>query len=134
MDADEKRQMERKHVFIVDGASEFLDVLCELLEGERYNVTTTNFVPRTYDQIAALQPDLLLIDLAVGVQAGWNLLERLARETATQRIPVIVFSTSPQILQDVESQPERFGGQRFLSKPVDLDEVITAIEELIGKA
>ena len=134
MDAAEKRQMERKHVFAVNGAVEFLDVLRELLQEDNYNVTTTNFVPRTYDQIVTLKPDLLLIDLAIGIQAGWDLLERLARETATQGIPVIVFSTSPQVLQDVESQPERFGGQRFLRKPLDLDEVTTAIEELIGKA
>lgn len=134
MDAAEKRQMERKHVFAVNGAVEFLDVLRELLQEEQYNVTTTNYVPHTYDQIAALQPDLLMIDLAVGIQAGWDLLERLTSEVSTRQIPVIVFSTSRHILEEVQSQPERFGGQRFLGKPLDLDEVIQAIDELIGKA
>lgn len=133
MDADEQQQMARKHVFVVNGAAEFLDILRELLQDEQYNVTTTNFVPRTYDQIAALEPDLLMLDLAVGIQAGWDLLERLASESATKGIPVIVFSTSPQILAEVQSQPERFGGQRFLGKPVDLDAVTQAIDEVIGK-
>ena len=134
MDAAERQQMARKHVFVVNGAAEFLDVLRELLEGEHYNVTTTNFVPRTYDQITALAPDVILIDLAVGIRSGWDLLERLAHEIATREIPVIVFSTSPEILEEVLSQPERFGGERFLSKPVDLDAVVQAIDELIGRA
>ena len=133
MEDAEKQQMARKHVFVVNGAVEFLDILRELLGDEHYNVTTTNFVPHTYDQIAALGPDLLMIDLAVGIHAGWDLLERLARETATKQVPVIVFSTNPRILDDVQRQPERFGGQRFLGKPVDLDEVLQAIAELIGR-
>jgi CheY-like chemotaxis protein len=133
MDAAETEQMARKHVFVVNGAVEFLDILRELLQDEHFNVTTTNFVPRTYDQIEALKPDLLMIDLAVGIQAGWELLERLARETATKQIPVIVFSTVPQMLEDVRRQSERFGGQRFLGKPVDLDEVLTAVADLIGR-
>ncbi|HWV35448.1 MAG TPA: response regulator [Thermomicrobiales bacterium] len=134
MDEAERKQMARKHVFVVNGAAEFLDLLRELLEEEQYNVTTTNFVPLTFDQIAALQPDLLMIDLAVGIHAGWDLLERLAREASTNQIPIIVFSTSPEILEKAQSQPERYGGQRFLGKPVDLDEVIKSIEEVIGKA
>lgn len=134
MDEAERKQMARKHVFVVNGAAEFLDLLRELLEEEQYNVTTTNFVPLTFDQIAALQPDLLMIDLAVGIHAGWDLLERLAREASTNQIPIIVFSTSPEILEKAQSQPERYGGQRFLGKPVDLDEVIKSIEGVIGKA
>src|SRR5687767_1520798 len=118
MDEAERKQMARKHVFVVNGAAEFLDLLRELLEEEQYNVTTTNFVPLTFDQIAALQPDLLMIDLAVGIHAGWDLLERLAREASTNQIPIIVFSTSPEILEKAQSQPERYGGQRFLGKPV----------------
>ena len=134
MDEAEQRQMARKHVFVVNGAAEFLDILRELLEDERYNVTTTNFVPRTYDQIAALHPDLLLIDLAVGIRAGWDLLERLAHEVTTREIPVIVFSTSPEILEEVQAEPERFGGRRFLGKPVDLEEVVQAVAQVIGTA
>ena len=134
MEPGEQRQMERKHVFCVNGAVEFLDVLRELLEEECYNITTTNYVPNTYDQIAALKPELLLLDLAVGVQAGWDLLERLAHEAATRHIPVVVFSTDPNILKEVESQPERFGGQRFVRKPLDIDEVMQAVHELIGEA
>ena len=134
MDTTEQRQMARKHVFAVNGALEFLDILRELLEDEHYNITTTNYVPNTYDQIAALKPDLLLLDLVVGVRAGWDLLQRLVKESATRRIPVVVFSTDPTILEEVQAQPERFGGQRFVRKPLDLDEVLQAVHELIGKA
>ena len=81
----ESRRMDRKHVFVVNGEPDFLDIMRDLLQGERYNVTTTNFVPRTFDQIAALRPDLLIVDLAVDDRAGWELLERLQASACRPR-------------------------------------------------
>jgi CheY-like chemotaxis protein len=79
MDFTEIDQAARKHVFVVNGASEFLNLMRKLFQSERYNVTTTNFVPNSFGQIAGLQPDVLIIDLAQGRQAGWDLPERLHR-------------------------------------------------------
>jgi CheY-like chemotaxis protein len=59
-------------------------------------------VPRTWDQIAALQPDLLVIDLSPLSRAGWDLLEQLHAQGVTGRIPIIVTSTDPGQLERVE--------------------------------
>lgn len=134
MDADERAQQKRQHIFAVNGAPDFLDFVRELLQEERYNVTTTNYVPETFAQIAALQPSLIIMDLAVGIQAGWELLERLAKDAGVRDIPVIVISTNPEYLKTVDSDPARFGGQRFLGKPFDLDDLLTAVDDLIGLA
>ena len=130
----ERRQQGRKHIFAVNGASDFLDVVRQLFEEERYNVTTTNFVPRTFEQIVALEPDLIVIDLAVHVQAGWDLLERLHNDAATNGIPVVVVSTDPKLLDRAQADFARYGGQRFIGKPFDIDDLIGAVEELIGAA
>ena len=89
----ERRQMGRKHVFAVNDSPAVLDVVRQLLLDEAYNVTTTNYVPRTFEQIAGLAPDLLVLDLAISQRAGWDLLERLHAEAATRAIPVLVTAT-----------------------------------------
>ncbi len=104
MGDDERRQMGRKHIFVVNGAPEFLNFVRELLQEEDYNVTTTNYVPRTFDQIEALGPDLLLIDLKVGKRAGWDLLEEIQASAITQGIPVVVTSTDPRLLERAEAE------------------------------
>ena len=76
----EAAQMGRKHVMVINGAPIFLNLMRDLLQDERYNVTTSNFVPSSFDQIAGMRPDLLMIDLAVHQEAGWKLLERLRRK------------------------------------------------------
>lgn len=131
---DEQRQMVRQHVFVVNGSPPFLDIMRELLQDERYNVTTTNFVPRTFEQVETLQPALLVIDIVVGEQAGWDLLERLHREASTNQVPVLVVSTDPGLLDRAQEQTERYGGHAYLAKPFDLDEMLRVIQRLIGPA
>ena len=134
MHSAEQAQMERQHIFAVNGSPDLLDIIRELFQGEHYNVTTTNFVPQTFDQIAALRPSLLIIDLIVGVRTGWDLLERVGTDAATRGIPVVVVSTSAQVLDEVRADPARYGGQRFLRKPFDLEAVLRMVDELIGPA
>ena len=124
----------RKHIFVVNGAPAFLNLMRDLLQDERYNVTTTNFVPRSYEQIAALQPDALVIDVVLGQQAGWDLLERLHSDAATTGIPVIIVSTSPQLLERAREQADRFGTHRYLGKPFDLGEMLDMVKDLVGEA
>ena len=130
----ERRQMARRHVFCVNGSSTFLDVVRELLEDERYNVTTTNFVPLTYDQIAALHPDLLIVDVVIGIQAGWDLLERLRDEAGTRGIPVIVTSTSQALLDRAEALAQPNGAKHYLVMPFDIATMLEMVTDLIGPA
>ena len=131
---DEQERERRQHIFVVNGDPDFLNIVRALLQDERYNVTTTNFVPRTFDQIAALQPALLVVDVVIGERAGWDLLDRLQAAASTHDIPVIVTSTDPRLLDRARANPQRYGRQRFLDKPMDLDALLAMIEELIGKA
>jgi CheY-like chemotaxis protein len=130
----EHAQMARKHVFSVNGSAAFLDFVRELLEGDDYNVTTTNFVPRTIDQIAVLRPDLVIVDLEVGVRAGWDLLATLATHVDTLRIPLIVTSTAQAMLDEAEQLGYAHGERRYLLKPFDIDALERLVRELIGSA
>ena len=130
----EHKQMERKHIFVVNGEPSFLDLVRDLLQDESYNVTTTNFVPATFDQIAAVQPAALIVDLAVGDRAGWDLLDRLHGDAVTHGIPVMVVSTSQKLLERAKDQHARFGGDKFVAKPFDIDDVLDGIRSLVGDA
>lgn len=124
----------RKHIFVVNGDPAFLELVRELLQLEEFNVTTTNFVPRTFAQIGALNPDLLVIDLVIGEQDGWELLERVKYEAVTRDIPVIVTSTDPHLLEIAQQNEGRYGHNRYITKPLDIDELLKTVEELVGRA
>jgi CheY-like chemotaxis protein len=127
-------QMQRQHIFVVNGSAAFLDVVRELLQDERYNVTTTNFVPQTFKQIEISRPSLLIVDLIHGAMAGWDLLTELRHEAATRDIPVILVSTSERLLEKAETERVIWGGDRYFLKPFSFDALLQAIDELIGPA
>ena len=128
------QQMTRKHIFVINGLPDFLDIVRQLLQDEHYNVTTTNFVPLSFETIAAAQPSLLLIDLVIGEEAGWNLLTRLRQGASTRNIPILLLSTTPDLLQRARDEHDQFGGDRYLLKPFDLDDLLDNIREMIGEA
>jgi CheY-like chemotaxis protein len=131
---EDRSQEGRKHIFAINGSPDFLNIVRELFQEEAYNVTTTNFVPNSFDQIQALRPDALIVDIVIGQSAGWELLEHLHAGVATMGIPVLVLSTSPRLLERAREQAERYGNHRYLDKPFDVDALLTTIHEMIGEA
>ena len=131
---EDRHQEDRKHVFAINGSPEFLNVVRDLFQDEGYNVTTTNFVPSSFEQIETAHPDALIVDIVVGQAAGWELLEQINESAATGGIPVLVVSTDPRLLTRAQDQVARYGTHRYLEKPFDVDAMLTTIEEMIGTA
>ena len=123
---------QRPHVFAINALPAFLNIIRELFQEEGYNVTTTNFAPNSFAQIEALQPDALIIDVAIGQEAGWELLERLGADADTAGIPALIVSTDPRLLARAETHTARYGTHRFLAKPLDLEAMLEAIQEMIA--
>jgi CheY-like chemotaxis protein len=94
----------QKHIFAINASPDYLNVLHEGLQEQGFSVTATNFVPKSFDQIVALQPDAVIVDVAVGERSGWDLLERLPAEAATSGIPVLITSTDPRLLDRAREQ------------------------------
>src|SRR5215217_5798025 len=127
---EDHSQEQRPHVFAINTSPEFLNIVRELFQEEGYNVTTTNFAPNSFAQIEALQPDGLIIDIAIGQEAGWELLEQLGADADTAGIPALIVSTDPRLLARTEAHTARYGTHRFLAKPLDLEAMLEAIREM----
>src|SRR3954454_9124064 len=101
---DDRQRTPRQPVFAVNSSPDFLLIIRELLEDEGYAVTTRDFEPNVFTRIVMRQPDALVIDVAVGEAAGWDLLRRLHTEAATTDIPTLVTSTTPELLEQAREQ------------------------------
>jgi DNA-binding response OmpR family regulator len=84
--------------------------------------------------IAAGSPDLLIVDLAVGEWAGWDLLERVRTDAVASNIPTIVTSTSEKFIERASKEASQFGSYSYLLKPFDIDAVLRMVHGLIGEA
>jgi len=132
---DDHQQTPRKHVFAVNSSPDFLLIVREVLADEGYAVTTSDFEPNVFTRIVMRHPDALIVDVAVGEPAGWDLLRRLFLEAKTSDIPVLVTSTSPALLEQAHKEAAWYGtNHSLLTKPMDLDELVRTIREMVGDA
>jgi CheY-like chemotaxis protein len=101
--------MRRRHVLIVNRDAALLDGARALLQDERYNVSTTSFVPTTTSMIAALAPDVTVVDLALDEPELWAFVERLLTKSRLQTTPVIITAADLELLDQAQSIPRWAG-------------------------
>ena len=126
-------QVRRPHVYAIHESPEFHAIVRELLEEEGYAVTTASDMPDAFDQIAAWHPDVVLVDLVPGDQERWQLLEQLHANPTTCPIPVLLLSTSEELIAQAQEQAARYGGSASLTMPFDLEDLLQRIEALIAQ-
>ena len=132
---DDSDRTPRKHVFAISSSPDFLLIVREVLADEGYAVTTSDFEPNVFTRIVMRHPDARMIDVAPEESAGWDLLRRLYLEAKTSDIPVLVTSTSPTLLKQAQDEAAWYGTNRsFLTKPLNLDELVMTVREMVGDA
>lgn len=119
-----------RRVLVVEDESPIRQMLAELLANAGYGVLQAG------DGIEALQiirdhrPDLIVLDLMLPRMSGWQFLERSRQDLERDQVPVLIVSATA----GQGNQPMSPGVAAWLTKPVDLDRFLTAVENLAGPA
>ena len=123
-------------VTVVNDNAEFLDLVHDILEGDRYETTLIDGDQRdAVDQIRSSEPDLLMIDVRLGVEGdhGWQIAQDVRREPQFEELPVLLCSADVLALQDLESGLAETRRVASLSKPFTIDSLIATIDELLAE-
>lgn len=122
------------NLVVLDDDPDFTGVLIPLLSAEGYRVWPFSDPASALEQVAALAPDLVLMDLGFGRgDSGWALAQALRRDARTRRLPLIVWSASPERLQ---AHAEALTALTIptLTKPFDFEDLRRHIRNLPGSA
>jgi len=79
----------------------------------------------------AQSPDLILLDIMMPGIDGWETLTRLKRDTATNGIPVVIFTAREHSRGHQKSTD--MGAADYFRKPFEPDELIELVEKHIGQ-
>jgi CheY-like chemotaxis protein len=119
-------------VLVVDDDRDTLALYRDLLGEEGYRATLLASPDLEPAEVAALAPDLLLLDLRFGHgPGGVCLLERLKGDSATLGIPVLVCSADHRLLLAKVYDQLAAWDCAVLAKPFGLDDLLTAIAECL---
>jgi PAS domain S-box-containing protein len=112
-------------ILIVDDEIPNLQLLCELLGKEGYQVRPANNPKLAIESALAQPPSLILLDVRMPEMDGFEVCRRLKQEERTCDIPVLFVSA----LQDVQDRVLGFeaGGLDFISKPFQEAEILARV-------
>jgi two-component system response regulator HydG len=114
-------------VLVVDDEAGTRAAMKSLLESQGYEVDQAADGSAALERMVELPPDLVVTDLDMPVMNGMQLLEAL-RERG-QDVPVIVATSAAELRSAVEAM--RAGATDYLTKPVDFDALVLALERAI---
>jgi PAS domain S-box-containing protein len=119
------------HLLIVDDQPFNLTLIQRELEhsGCGYRMTTATNGLDALELIAAVPPDLVILDVMMPKMDGFEVCRRLKADPATVEIPVILLTA----LKDVQSRIKGIeaGADDFISKPFNRHELLARVRSLL---
>ncbi len=109
--------MKAAHILVVDDSPTERHFLADLLTRHGYSVTTADNGESALLQIRSKRPDLVLMDVVMPGQNGFHATREIARDPATQGVPVIICSSKQQ--DSDRAWGLRQGARDYLVKPID---------------
>ena len=114
-------------ILVVDDSKAELHVLSELLFKRGYAVRTAENGDEALKRLAEDKPDLILMDVVMPGQNGFQLTRTITRDPRYAGLPVILCTSKNQETDKVWGL--RQGAKDYVVKPVQADDLIAKIKQ-----
>lgn len=115
-----------KKILLVDDSKTELHYLSELLVKKGYSVRTAENGEEAHKRLAEEKPDLILMDVVMPGQNGFQLTRAITRDPNFADVPVIMCTSKNQETDRVWGM--RQGARDYVVKPVDPEELFAKIK------
>jgi signal transduction histidine kinase/CheY-like chemotaxis protein len=126
---------ERRRLLIVDDRWENRAVLSNLLEPLGFEVYEAEDGQQGMEKIATVRPDLVITDLVMPVMGGFEMMKQI-RQTEQRQTEQLyhqkIIVSSASVAQLDQQKAIDAGGDDFLSKPIDANQMFQKLESHLG--
>jgi twitching motility two-component system response regulator PilH len=112
-------------ILLVDDSKTELHVLSDLLTKKGFKVRTAENGEEALRRLQEEKPDLILMDVVMPGQNGFQLTRAITRDPAFADVPVIICTSKNQETDRVWGM--RQGARDYVVKPVDPEELLAKI-------
>jgi len=117
-----------KNILIVDDSPTDRQFLSELLVKNGYKVSTADSAEDALAKVKQQRPDLVLMDVVMPGQNGFQATRMLTRDDSTKHIPVIICTSKAQETDKVWGM--RQGARHYIVKPINQADLLAKIAAL----
>jgi twitching motility two-component system response regulator PilH len=117
-----------KKILVVDDSPTDRQFLTDLLSKSGFSVSTADSAEDAFNKVKQSRPDLVLMDVVLPGQNGFQATRTLTRDEATKTIPVILCTSKGQETDKVWGM--RQGARDYITKPVNQADLLAKIAAL----
>jgi twitching motility two-component system response regulator PilH len=117
-----------KNVLVVDDSPTDRQYLLDILSRSGYQVTAAQSAEEALEKVRQQRPDLVLMDIVMPGQNGFQATRTLSKDGATKDIPVIICTTKGQDTDRIWGL--RQGARDYIVKPVVPADLLAKIAAL----
>ena len=117
-----------KNVLVVDDSPTDRQYLSDILAKNGFKVSTAQSAEEALVKVKELRPDLVLMDVVMPGQNGFQATRTLTRDESTKHIPVIICTSKGQETDKVWGM--RQGARDYIVKPVAAADLLAKISAL----
>ncbi len=123
-----KELREKISILVVDDDKRVRDFLKYYMQEEGFTVYEAEDGLKAFELARNIRPSVILLDTVMPGMDGYEVLEALKEDQATEDIPVVILSGSEDSRVAVE-----LGATRYLVKPISRRTLIKAVNEILSK-
>jgi CheY-like chemotaxis protein len=121
----------RPTILIVDDNITNLKVLLGMLQDQGFDTRPATSAQQALRMVARQVPDLALLDINMPDIDGFQLCRKLRENSHSANVPVIFLSAYSG--DEIADQCRAVGGQGYVTKPIDRDQVLDCIGAVLRK-
>lgn len=112
-------------IMVVEDNKAALKLITDILAAEGYQVRPADSGELALASVAAVPPEMILLDIYMPGMDGFEVLRRLKARVESRDIPVMILSAITEVEQRVEAL--NLGAVDFVSKPIHREELLARV-------
>ena len=116
-------------ILIIDDEPEILRLTKALLQKNGYNVEAYTSGVAGLKRLETERPDLILLDVMLHPENGWDICRKIKDDKRTSEIPVVMFTVRGS--DDDHEKSEEVCADAHISKPFEIKDLLIIIKRLL---
>ncbi|MGM0616296.1 MAG: response regulator transcription factor [Pseudomonadota bacterium] len=119
------------NILVVDDEPNIVLSLEFLMEQAGYSVTTAEDGEQALACVESTTPDLILLDISLPGISGFDVLEQLRAQAATERLPIIMLTAHGREVEREKGMA--MGADDYITKPFSTQALVEKVRQLMGE-
>ncbi|SFP71861.1 response regulator transcription factor [Tranquillimonas alkanivorans] len=119
-----------KQVLIIEDEPNIIEAIRFILSRDGWNVATHSDGATALEAVARRKPDIVILDVMLPNRSGYDVLQDLRADPATEGLPVLMLTARGQ--RKDREMAERLGASRFMTKPFSNADVLNSVREMVA--